>query len=173
MELRAIGPYETIGRLDALDFQELHSPSVIDEIHIKLKDATRIVRERVRRRGSDARLWGSLDSLQSSAAEQISKGFNLITNGVGVKCQTFEKTYGRSDPDKQIIAMQAYHEWGRRCSNLGVNVNWILEILVEGRTCSNIDMRFNKRKGTAKLNLLSGLDEYVKQRRWNKSNEIN
>lgn len=166
MKLMPISAYETIGRLDALDFQEFHSPSVIDEIHIKLKDASRVVRDRVRRRSSDARFWGSLDSLQQNAAEQITRGFNLIVNGVGMKCQTFQKVYGRSDPDKDMKVMKAYHEWARDCIRKGINVNYILAILVEGQTCYSVDDKLHKRKGTTKANLVLGLEAYIACRHW-------
>lgn len=169
MLLRQISASETIGRIDALDFQEYHSPTVIDEIMIKYPDAARPVRERARRRASDARLWGSLDALEQRAAEDITRGYNLITNGVGVKCQTFEKVYGRGDPDKDVRTMQDYHKWGRKCIAHGLSVNAVLNVLVEGRSCSEVDRQMLRRNGFSKENLNDALSIYIKLKGWDKT----
>lgn len=166
MFLQALRNHETLGLVDSLDYQERHSPTLIEEIKIKVPGGERVTRERVRRRSADAAMWGGVNSTQASAAECIATGFQIITNGLSARGQLFEKRYGRGDPGKSEELLRYYHKWASLCVREGVNVDMLLELIVSGRGYWETDRLYGRRRGTAKENFLNGLRVYIRLRRW-------
>jgi hypothetical protein len=166
VKLKPLSSFEVLCPDEPIDYQEQHSPTVIDEIKIKLKDASRVTRERIRRRRTDAQLWGSFSELETQAAERIAWGFNIITEGVGYKGQSFERKYGSGDPLKAVSASQDYTQWVLRCQSAGVNIDWVLKVLVEGASPRAIDRQNRRQSGACRENLLAGLGVYIRLKRW-------
>lgn len=167
MQIREIGKNETVGMLDALDYGERQGTTEFQEIKMKTAEGRIVTRERVRRKALDARLWGSMSGSEQSAAERIASAFKLITSGLGAKGQVFEKTYGRGSEDFAIELLNDYSSWIQQCKRAGIDVNMVLEIVVVGRSLSEVDRLFRQRKHTARANLFEGLEAFCVLKRWN------
>ena len=163
--LRPIAARETLGRVDALEWQEPGLPTSIEEIQIKAPDGTRITRERVRRRFVDAQLWDAMTPVQQQAAERIAAGFKVVTSGLGARGQNFAAVRGRStslDAGEQLLI--DYRNWANACAPGAATI--ALEILISGRSCRSVDGSIHKKNGTAKKVLFGALDAMVLLKRW-------
>lgn len=166
MQLREIGKNEVLGLIEASDWQEANDATELQEIKIKTAEGRMAIRERVRRRAVDARLWGAMSSSQQTAAERIAMAFRVITTGLGSKPQIFEKTYGRGASDEYALQLlQDYGRWKRKCGNKMVSA--ALEVLVSGHSCAGVDRLKRTRKGTSRSLLFDALDNYCQLKQWN------
>lgn len=155
-----IQPMETLGMLDALDFQELRSPT---EIHlIKYSEyGQRSENIPVRRRVLDIQLWRNLSVEQQHAAERIERAFKMICAGLGAKGQTFgEALGGRSLKNTGDHLLTAYVAWTKECARLGLPVKLALGILVEGRTIVSYAAERRCRRAIVKQLFEQLLDAY-------------
>jgi hypothetical protein len=114
-------------------------------------------------RNTGRRLWESLTEIQINSAQNIYLGFQGRFGELGYRAQNFMwtakytgKPEGRLDRLIEIFSDWASHERGVRFDVISV-----LDLLVFGKSCRDVDKSLRKRKGFAKENLLSGLETYL------------
>lgn len=158
--LAQVQPMETLGMLDAIDFQELSSPTKIDTITI-YDHGQRPRTQPVRRRVLDIQLWRNLSHDQQTAAEKIEAGFKLICAGLGSKGQTFSPLRGGSSlSGRGEHLLLCYGRWTHECERLSLPVNLALGVLVEGRTIISYAREYRCRAAVAKQLFAQLLDAY-------------
>jgi len=107
-------------------------------------------------------LWEGFGDTQLTAARHIYLGFQLRYGGVGLRTQSYSvaprvKRYG-NDHNSELDEL--FSIWARTAFAENVSVGAVLDILVFGKSCREIDRYYAKRKGFARKNLESGLDMY-------------
>ncbi|MBL4906404.1 MAG: hypothetical protein JKX94_03055 [Sneathiella sp.] len=114
-------------------------------------------------RKPDKRLWDSLSEDQDKAARQIYYGFKLLVGETGFRTQGFSgmprMTSNRYDGSSDLV--EKYRLWARSVCKTGVSVHGVIDILIFGKSCREVDRELRKRKGFAKKNLLAGLGFFL------------
>ena len=107
---------------------------------------------------------------RGDAADAIEAAYRLITEGVGVKVQSFARRGGNPRPDwrpHEIDLVRAYNTWADQATRRKLSVQDVERIIVHGETLKHQDRRRVQRRGKAKQHLLEALDLYVGLR-WNR-----
>lgn len=155
------------------DWQETHSPT--EAVEVTISKGTRRTQERCRRRQVDALLWRAVEGEngeyrhRAKAAECIEKAFALVTQGVCVKIQSFQRNglaYHADWRAQQAELVDWYQEWARGAEDAGLNVSDVLQILVHGEPLRDQDKRNRQKNGRATEHLIESLEVYAKLRRW-------
>ncbi len=117
-----------------------------------------------KKRRSNPQLWENLTEQQIKAAHRIYFGFVAKFRGLEARTQNFlwmPKGAGNtSDFTDHLIDKFTY--WASYNHGAYFSVIAALDILIFGKSCKEIDCHFRKRKGFAKANLITALDEYNK-----------
>lgn len=133
---------------EPLDWQETHSPT--EPVMVRVS-ATRAPMELTRIRISEARLWERLTGLQRHAAERLEMGFRLVVDGNTVRAASYERMghqyFSPSERDERLRS--DYLRWADEMDRLHQPVGPVLDILVFGRGCREIDRAGGKRNGWA------------------------
>lgn len=160
MHLPQIQPMETLGMLEPIDFQELGSPTEIDDITIyELGQRPRT--QPVRRRVLDIQLWRNLSPEQQSAAEKIEAAFKQICAGLGSKGQTFSPLRGGSSlSGRGDYLLRCYVSWTNECARQSLPVSLALGVLVHGRTLVSYATEYRCRGTVVKQLFAQLLDAY-------------
>ncbi len=150
------------------DFQEHHSPTEKASINILNKKKTKTNQRRI----VDNRLWNAMNSTQQKAAITICISFEIMSNGTNFSKSNWEKTPESSNtnynaPDKHIQMIDNYTKWANECLNQKISHTIILDILCFGHSCRSVDKARRIRKGTARKNLMNGLNLYCQMKGWN------
>ncbi len=154
-------------------FQEKHSKTK----KVVISDADNGRDIHCHRRILDSRLWDGLEVIQQDAAISIEKSFRLLSSGTGYSKSDLTKIgqasfidRGLNDTEFHAEITNRYIEWTKLCLENRISHAIILDVLVFGKSLSLIDCERRVRKGTAKLNLIEGLDLYCKIRGWGNYN---
>lgn len=117
-------------------------------------------------RKADKRLWESLSQDQYDAAQQIYYGFKMRVAGMGPRTQTYSgmPAAGAVSHYGPSFLLEKFAMWSREARKTGVSVGCILDILVFGKSCRDVDRDHRKRKGFAKKNLVEGLEKYFEMK---------
>lgn len=154
--------------LDALHWQERHSPTETIEVRITSERS----KVQTRRRKQDARLYDGLTSHQIKAMENIDAGFRALTQGGGMSKMRFEARIPAGDSpapgQRHDWLERTYMEWHRQTQiEGGINGAAVLDIVVFGKGTGAVDKLRKKRKGWARENLIEeGLKLYCKICGW-------
>jgi hypothetical protein len=77
------------------------------------------------------------------------------------------RTGGRSDAGAAHMRLAgAYVDWAKECHKSKISHAMIIDVLVLGCSCAEVDRSRRVRKGTARRNLFEGLDIYCRMRGW-------
>lgn len=150
-------PIWTNKNLTPYDFQEKHSP-------------TTKIKNNLKARITDIRLWNSISSAQQDAALEIASSFETLTKGIGYISVNWNKipgtktSYNISELHAELINI--YMQWGKKCIKQNISHSMIIDILCYGLSCSASDKQRRIRKGSSKINLIEGLEVYCKMRGW-------
>jgi hypothetical protein len=150
--------------LQPWDYAELHSPTEYVEVRYS---ASRTV-QLCRRREIDARLIDGWSTWEQDAAERIYSGFQSLTGGMGFTCQSFERrSPGNSRvADRAVDMASRFVTWSTRATRERIDVSSVLDVLVFGMTCRDVDRFAHRRKGWCSSNLTAGLQLYCRLRGW-------
>ncbi len=116
---------------------------------------------------------GKLSAAQLSAATAIRRGFESITfaarmrisNPSGLPCGlSLGQGPGVGEADWAIDLQSGYLEWAEAMDAEGLQLGPVLDVIVEGMSCAEIDRQRRWRHGTAKRDLLQALDLFLKLR---------
>lgn len=134
---------------------------------------TKITREGARRRMVDARLWERMSGDQQQAAEDIARAFAALVSGLMTKNMAYERIDpGRRDPWEQWWErIEALWQWDTAARREGIDVDAVLDVLVYGYSCRQVDANRRRRRHWARANLFEGLDCYCEVRGWRKIRE--
>lgn len=149
------------------DWQERHSPT--EAVNVRFDTAKRTTIEICRRRIVDARLWDAMRAEEQTAAERIYCGFVLISGPSLVKCVTLERVDGKTANGAANGIRDLsddYWDWAKTAQRERVRVAEVLDILVFGKSCAQVDRERRQRKGVARGNLFDGLGVYCAMRGW-------
>ncbi len=159
----------TFKKMSAADFCRSFDIGVVANNNIPIREvadylvANREQAEQCRPRRQDRRLWSSLSDDECRAAQQIYYGFQILVSGSGFKTQSFKPVVdghrGWVEPDSELV--EFFTAWARGAAR-DISVTSVLDILVFGKSCREIDRERQKRKGFAKKNLREGLEIYLK-----------
>ncbi len=125
------------------------------QVHLRTKKASKP--------RADHRLWESLSDDQFWAGQQIYYGFKLRVAGIGYRTQVFsclpQAAFTRHDGPPDLL--ETFALWTRQAQAAGISVQDVLDILVFGKSCREVDREKRKRKGYAKENLVTGLAAFI------------
>lgn len=159
--------------MEPADWQERHSPT--EAVEVTISKGTRRTQEQCRRRQVDAQLWRTIEGenaeyrRRAKAAELIERAVSLITQGVCIKIQSFQRaglSYHAGWRARQAELVEWYQEWAREAEREGLNVSDVLQILVHGEALRDQDRRNRQRNGRAIQHLIEALEVYTKLRKW-------
>ncbi len=123
-----------------------------------------------RMRLAEMRRMNSLDAWQRSAAEQIVDAAQIVTSGVAIRPQVYERVdLGHVDdhePERVIRLQQDYFGWARQLQQLGIDHAAIFRMLVHGKTLEEVDQERRRRHGWARTQLQAGLDLWCRRAGW-------
>ena len=110
--------------------------------------------------------WRSFSVTQVRNAQFIYAGFQRIYASSGVRTQnySFMPRAQNNNSERSTRAEELFSKWARKGWEVDISVTAILEVLVFGYSCREIDQRHQKRKGFAKQNLIAGLELYEELR---------
>lgn len=148
------------------DCQESHSPSTPVFVQTTHNRKT----QRSMRRIVDARLWEAMTPPQQDAALEIAMAAHLATLGIGFKTspsgmQRIESSPG-NQTDRQAALISFYFSWAKTCKRERLSAACILDILLFGKSCRQVDKERKIRNGSARHNLIEGLKLYCQLRGW-------
>ncbi len=113
-------------------------------------------------RKADRRLWDSFSDDQIRAAQLIYTGFKMRVSGADIRTQVFSCMprghFNLNNTSSDLL--EKFAIWSREAHESGISIGCILDIVVFGKSCREVDREHCKRKGFAKKNLLSGLDGF-------------
>jgi hypothetical protein len=121
------------------------------------------------RDGWQARLWGNLTEPQQDAMVEIEIGYRIIASGVGFKTFDPLKIPGNgyaSVSNRAAEILSDYFSWGRELQRRRISHAQAIAVIVEGRTCNEVDRHSRQKNGAARINLLAALDTFCELRGW-------
>ncbi len=129
------------------------------------------VRSPAKRRKADNRVWEAMTVNQERAAIRIERGYDLITGGQGYATLPPEvRDRAREADDQTEIAValeQDYFEWGVRCGREDLTMHPVAIAWLGGAIpLSELDRRYRKRNGWARVLLFDALAIYCEMKRW-------
>ncbi|MBE7637052.1 hypothetical protein GUA87_09370 [Sneathiella sp. P13V-1] len=113
---------------------------------------------------NNSQIWTNLSEAQVKAAHRIYFGFVAKFRGLEARTQNFIwMPKGNSNPsDFTEHLIDKFTFWASYNHGTYFSVVAALDILIFGKSCREIDQAFSRRKGFAKGNLITALDEYNK-----------
>jgi hypothetical protein len=150
------------------DHQEKHSPTE----NFSLPPEESAQKQEIhsnQRRIVDARLWGAMTAIQQIAAMDIAVTVESLSAGLGfakVDLNHVRGSAGGNASEAHGHKIRAYFEWAQKCHHLKISHAMILDILVFGHSCRQADRDRRVRAGSARQNLMDGLDLYCKLQGW-------
>lgn len=148
------------------DFQECHAPTAAVDVCDGGKERAR----RLRRRILDARLWETLPLPQQDAALEIERAYTLMTRPLGYRLSNPAglRVDGMTAAPVEWIAQvqKGYVDWARDCHKAGLLHAAVLDILIFGQSCRQVDRARRMRNGWARDNLGEALALWCRRRGW-------
>lgn len=152
---------------DPAYFQERHSPT--EPVLVKISNDR--TAEVTRRRVVDARLINSLTIEQERSAISIEQAHELIASETN--CRTSQLgvwiasgRHGEIECDRNIRLQREYKAWVKLCQAEGINFNAALDILVECIPVSHVDLKYGRKSGWARGQLIKALDAFASLKGW-------
>jgi hypothetical protein len=149
--------------MDALDWQERHSPT--EPYELVVSKATRRTKAVARRRKQDCRLWEGMTPEMESAAQAIVKAVYILSGHASFARSGFERVdkAHEGDFDGAWLAslLQAYHSWTGEAQDKGIIPGAVLGVLYHGEGLTATDRAWKRRKGWAKEQVHRGLELYL------------
>ena len=146
--------------------QETHSPT--EAVTLRQGAERRLWQSQ--RRIVDARLWATLEGRRQDAALQIAHAFEAMSRGLGYTLSNWERLPGARSHNNASEAharlVGDYAEWAKRCALAKISHAMVLDILVFGKGLKQSDGERRMRKGSARKNLLKGLEIYCHLKGW-------
>ncbi|WP_169568806.1 hypothetical protein [Sneathiella limimaris] len=106
--------------------------------------------------------WKGFSDCQIKAASRLYGGFQRLYAGSGVRAQNYTFTPGSrgpyTEPSHELEFI--FSNWARYAGEEGIHVSAVLDIVVFGRSCREVDRTLARRKGFARKNLEDGLSFY-------------
>lgn len=150
--------------LDALDYQELHSPTVEVENVVSLQG--RRTKVAYRRRAAEERLWSGLNSDEQRAADELGRVWQYITAGMTAKAQQYERL-DRGQALTGDIAVQlvtTYRRWRMRLAP--VERSACIAVLFEGLSVTDAAKAYGRASAWPRANIGKCLDRWIEIRGW-------
>ncbi len=142
------------------DFQEIHSPTTWDKL--------RLINERKacyrRRRQLDKRLFDAMEGGQEDAFEMIGKAYQYITDGAGMKSQSFMRTdpATRANHDYLTQLADVYLKWARGCCKERISHAMVIDTVVFGKSLKQVSDERRLKYYAVRRNFYDGLDLFLK-----------
>lgn len=151
--------------MDALEYQEAHSPTVLVEnvVSHQGRGRTKIA---YRRRAADERLWSGLNSDEQRAAEELGRVWHYITAGMTAKAQQYERL-DRGQASAQDIAVRlvaTYRRWRARLKP--VERSACIAVLFESMSIREAAKAYRRDNGWPRANIGKCLDRWIEIRGW-------
>lgn len=142
------------------DWQENHSPTEPIMVRITAERRTELTRIRI----SEARLWERLTGFQQHAAGLLEAGFRLVVDGNTVRAASYERLghQHRNLTDRDEKLRSDYLGWVAEMQRLHQLVDPVLDVIVFGKSCREVDRDRGRRKGWAADCVKGALWLYVK-----------
>lgn len=150
-------------------WQSMHSPTEDVMVRYRQEGKRTIEIRQCRRRLTDARLWDGLTHEQQQAASDIEFGYRVITHGLGVKLQSFErrdKSHNAGGSGHAAALSSDYIAWAKAAQLDRIDHAAIMLVLAEGMAPSRVDTSRRRRRGYTRGQLIDGLNLYCKQQGW-------
>ena len=152
--------------IDALDQQETPAPTEAVQVRYRHDGRKRITVEQCRRRKQDARIFEGMTLAQESAFDLIYSGWRALASDVMTRCGfdllRVDGSRESYNPEAAADLAHRYYRWARACRGEGIGNASILYIIAEGRGLRDAEKMYRMAHGTAKPNLIAGLDLYCK-----------
>lgn len=146
------------------DLQERHAPT------IAMAHPDGPARQSIRRRIVDARLWDAMTSPQQRAALQIVAAYEAMSRGLGRVTSDWARVPGSGGAsalsDGQSRFLDLYMDWVTACQKKKISHAMIVDVLVFGKSFRTVDRERRQRAGSARRNMMDGLDTYAVQQGW-------
>lgn len=151
---------------DALDWQELHSPTV--EIAVDDPEATRKTRRNLTRvRQSEAWRHNRLSGMQRDAEKEMEFAWRQRTAGLGAAASRYGESRGASSrADLGASVDASWREWVALAHRRRLLVEAVVDVLTEPRSLAEVEHNRRMRKGEAFRNYAAGLDLWCEVRGW-------
>lgn len=151
---------------DALDWQELHSPTV--EIAVDDPEGTRKARRNLTRvRQSEAWRHNRLTGMQRDAEKEMEFAWRLRTSGLGAAVSKYGLQRGGSGrADLGSSADATWVEWSKLAHDRRILVAAVVDCIAEPRTLAEIELTHRMRRGQAFDNYVLALDLWCEVRGW-------
>lgn len=106
--------------------------------------------------------WRAFTADQVRYAQHIYSGFQRLYGG-SVRTQSYSFMPRGNSPQttRSTLSEELFSHWAREGITEGVELTAILEILIFGLSCRQVDKKHGRRKGFAKENLVRGLELYA------------
>ncbi len=143
------------------------APAANDNIPLRIiRDTLRENEQRVQQGDTPIRqqlaFWRAFTPDQVRYAQHIYSGFLRLYGG-SVRTQDYAFMPRGKSPQAQrsTLSEELFSRWARAGITEGVDLTAILEILIFGLSCRQVDKKHGRRKGFAKENLVLGLELYA------------
>lgn len=146
--------------LDALDWQERHSPTARSEV--LLRGARQPIG--VRRRICDIRLWDGLDQPQQEALLTLAHIVEVIAGGCRMRGMKLGQRVqgGAGQPDLASIEFDRWCRWSRDARQQGIDHDVLMRLIVDGASLRAIETaRGVAKHGWARQHLVAALDLWI------------
>lgn len=155
---------------DALDWQELHSPTV--EIAVDDPEATRKTRRNLTRcRQSEAWRHNQLDSMQREAWREMAMAYQARTVGLGPSRSKYGPGGGGDRPDN-IVLEHAWREWCAAAVDRRIMVSAVIDCLIEPLTLAQVERNHRMRRGRAMDQFVQALQLWAELRGWTRGHRM-
>jgi hypothetical protein len=148
--------------------QEKHSPTV--PVKTVRTTVSAVSQPQTQRRIVDARLWAALTPAQQTSALEIALAFETLGRGLGYIASDWKRIPGcrgqSNAADAHARLVNTYIDWTQRCQRKKVSHAMIVDVLVFGFSCRQVDRDRRQRTGTARKNLVDGLCLYCALKGW-------
>lgn len=134
------------------------------EIRDRLQQQEEEAKEGRRVRQSNEKLWQGLDDAERRAAHLIYIGFLAKFSDLGMRTQRFLwMPKGKPGANEyRDFLIDLFTKWATVQGDKYFDVLAVLDVVIFGKSCREVDRAMRRRKGFAKDNLIIGLHEYAK-----------
>lgn len=155
---------------EPIDFQEVHSPTVLVENVVSHQG--KLTKKAYRQRRADHRLWNGMTPDEQRAFVEIDRARGLILDGVTVRSQSFERrdpgrvNYDESDAYRTIL-FKTFDRWAALVlSDDEMDYHAAIAVICEGKGVNQVDREKRRRKRWARRNLGLTLELWCDLRGW-------
>lgn len=151
---------------DALDWQEVHSPTV--EIAVDDPESTRKVRRNLTRcRQSEAWRHNQLSGMQRDAEREMEFAWRQRTVGLGAAVSRYGAARGQTNiASLGADADATWREWAREAYQRRIVVAAAIDCLAEPKTLAQVERDHGLPRGRAMANYVGALDLWCELRGW-------